>query len=106
VQGMYVPAPNGRSNLDQRQAWDPAPGDGGGWAPWDPGYSERPVMNNLAYQAYPVTNGETVYGVSGDLPDRAPWQNYDAQAYEAPPDPVVSQAAAPEASMGSGWLLG
>lgn len=106
VQGMYVPAPNGRQNLDQRQVWDPAPGDGGGWAPWDPGYSERPIMNNLAYQAYPVTSEASVYGVSGDLPDRAPFQDYAATVYEAPPDPSVGQAQAPAASMGGGWLLG
>lgn len=106
VQGMYVPAPNDRTNMDQRQVWDPAPGDGGGWAPWDPGYAERPVLNNVAYQAVPVTNLDTLYGVSGDLPDRSQWQAYGAAAYEAPPDPSVGQPPAPAAADTGGWLLG
>lgn len=106
VNGMWVPVPNGRVNLDQRQDHDPAPGDGGGWAPWDPGYAERPVLNNIAYQATPVTGGDNVYGVSGDLPDRSQWQAYPALAYEAPPDPAVGSAQAPAALAGEGWLLG
>lgn len=107
VQGQYVPAPNGRTDMDQAQYWDPAPGDGGGWAPWDPGYSERPVLNNLAYQATPVTQTEGIYGVSGDLPDRSQWQAYAAQAYEAPPDPAVASPGVPAASLGGGgWVLG
>lgn len=106
VQGQYVPAPNGRLNLDQRQVWDPSPGDGGGWAPWDPGYAERPVLNNVAYQAVPVTVTESVYGVSGALPDRSQWQAYPAAAYEAPPDPAVGTQPAPAAGGAGGWLLG
>jgi hypothetical protein len=106
VQGMYVPQANGRANMDQRQVWDPAPGDGGGWAPWDPGYSERPVLLNVAYQASPVTEEGGIYGVSGALPDRAPFNAYAAQAYAAPPDPIVTQPAAPAAGTGGGWLLG
>lgn len=106
VQGMYVPAVNGRTDMDQMQTWDPAPGDGGGYAPWDPGYAERPVLLNVAYTATPVTTEANVYGVSGDLPDRAPFNAYDAQSYEAPPDPIVNQPAAPAASSTGGWLLG
>ncbi len=106
VNGMLVPVPNGRVDFDQQQFWDPAPGDGGGWAPWDPGYAERPVLNNIAYQATPVTGGHNVYGVSGDLPDRSQWQAYQALAYEAPPDPAVGNAPAPAAAGAEGWLLG
>lgn len=105
VNGQYVPVPNGRQNLDQRQVWNPAPGDGGGWAPWDPGYSERPIYNNVAYQATPVNTVPTPYGVSGDLPDRSTW-SYPAAAYEAPADPVVNEAPAPVQDTGGGWLLG
>ncbi len=106
VTGENVPARNGRMNLDQRQVWDPAPGDGGGWAPWDPGYAERPIYNNVAYEATPVNNTASYLSVSGDLPDRAPVQDYVAASYEAPPDPIVNQPAAPAASAGGGWLLG
>jgi len=105
VQGQYVPALAGRTNMDQRQVWDPAPGDGGGWAPWDPGYAERPVLNNVAYQAVPVRSLPSAYGVAGDLPDRSQWQAYPAAAYEAPPDPVVGPQPA-AALTGEGWLLG
>jgi len=105
VTGMNVPAPNARQDYDQIQTWDPAPGDGGGWAPWDPGYAERPILNNVAYQATPVTDHGSMYGVAGDLPDRSTY-SYDASAYEAPPDPIVNQPAAPDASGGGGWLLG
>jgi len=106
VNGDYVPAPNGRVDFDQRQAWDPAPGDGGGYAPWDPGYAERPILNNVAYQATPVTTVGNIYGVSGALPDRSQYQAYAATVYEQPQDPVVNQPAAPAASSGGGWLLG
>ena len=104
VTGEYVPAPNGRIDYDQQQTWDPAPGDGGGYAPWDPGYAERPVLQNLAYQATPVTSVSSIYGVSGDLPDRSQFA-YPASAYEAPADPVVNQPQAPAPSGTGGWLL-
>lgn len=103
--GQYVPAPNGRTNMDQRQVWDPAPGDGGGWAPWDPGYAERPILNNVAYEVTPVTESG-LYGVSGALPDRSPVGDYVAQAYESPASPVVNQPTAPAAAAPGGWLLG
>ena len=106
VTGMNVPAANPRQDYDQIQTWDPAPYDGGGWAPWDPGYAERPILNNVAYTATPVNNNGSMYGVAGALPDRSQFNQYDAAAYEAPPDPIVNQPAAPAASGGGGWLLG
>ena len=106
VTGEYVPAPNARTNMDQRQTWDPSPHDGGGYAPWDPGYAERPIYNNVAYQVTPVTTVDNQYGVSGDLPDRSQYQAYLASSYEAPPDPIVNQPATPAASTAGGWLLG
>lgn len=106
VNGGNIPTANGRIDYDQRQPWDPSPGDGGGYAPWDPGYAERPILNNVAYQATPVNTIANIYGVSGDLPDRSQYQAYQAQAYEAPADPVVVTAPAPAASNGGGWLLG
>ena len=106
VQGQWVPSANGRTNLDQQQRWDPAPGDGGGYAPWDPGYAERPILLNVAYQTTAVTEEPTIYSVSGALPDRAPFNAYQAQAYSSPADPAVYQPAAPAASDGGGWLLG
>jgi hypothetical protein len=106
VTGMNVPAPNGRVDYDQRQTWDPSPGDGGGYAPWDPGYAERPILLNVAYQATPVTEVPDVYGVSGALPDRAPFNAYTAESYESPADPVVNQPATPAANTGGGFLLG
>jgi hypothetical protein len=106
VIGQYVPAANGRMNLDQQQRWDPAPGDGGGYAPWDPGYAERPVLLNVAYQSTPVTSEQSPYSVSGALPDKSPWNAYQAQAYTSPADPAVYQLAAPAASDSGGWLLG
>jgi hypothetical protein len=105
VNGMWVPSANGRIDFDQTQTWDPSPGDGGGYAPWDPGYSERPVLLNVAYQAYPVTSAGNQYSVNGLLPDRSQWNAYEAQAYEAPPDPIVNQPAAPAPSGSGGWLL-
>lgn len=105
VDGMNVPARNDRIDFDQRQPWDPAPHDGGGYAPWDPGYAERPVQLNVAYEATPV--GESgMYGLSGALPDRSPYQAYAASAYESPPDPLVTQPPAPAAADAGGWLLG
>lgn len=107
VQGGYVPLMNGRNDYDQYQYWTPSPGDGGGYAPWDPGYAERPIYNNVAYEAAPVTDTGSYLGVSGDLPDRSPFNAYQAQSYEGPPDPVVDQPAAPaSAPAGRGWLLG
>lgn len=106
VQGQWVPALNGREDYDQRQTWDPSPHDGGGWAPWDPGYSERPIYNNVAYTATSVTSQPSQYGVSGDLPDRSQFNSYAAQAYEAPADPQVANPGAPAADTGGGWLLG
>jgi len=105
VQGQWVPSLNGRINYDQQQTWDPAPGDGGGWNPWDPGYAERPIYNNVAYEATPVSESGSGQGVSGALPDRAPVQSYVAEAYEAPSDPVIGQTAAPAASAGGSWWL-
>ena len=105
VTGENVPAANGRTNMDQIQTRDPAPADGGGYNPWDPGYSERPVFLNVAYQATAVSDSGP-QGVSGDLPDRAPYQNYAAEAYEAPPDPAVLQGGAPAPDTAGGWLLG
>lgn len=104
--GQYIPAPAGRSNMDQQQWHDPNPVNGGGYAPAQPGYAERPVYNNLAYEATPVTATGTVYGVSGELPNRAPLQ-YAASTYESPADPVVNAPAPmPSDSSGGGWLIG
>lgn len=98
--------PNGRTNLDQYQTW--APGHEGGYAPWNIPYSERPILNNLAWINAATQDGGNVYGVSGLLPNMAPY-DYDAQAYEAPSDPAVStvtssQSASPS-GIGGGWVL-
>lgn len=106
VTGEYMPAPNGRMNLDQQQRWDPAPGDGGGYAPWDPGYAERPIQLNVAYQATPVTEVQSPYGVSGALPDRSQFNSYASEAYEQPPSPQVLASAPADTSTGGGFLLG
>jgi len=105
VNGQLVPSANGRVDYDQRQTWDPAPGDGGGYAPWDPGYAERPVLLNVAYMATPVTEEPSIYGVSGALPERSPFNAYAAESYEGPADPVVNQPAVPALSSGGGWVL-
>jgi hypothetical protein len=105
VDGQNVPARNDRVDFDQRQPWDPAPGDGGGYAPWDPGYAERPIQLNVAYEATPVSESG-MYGLAGGLPDRSPYQAYAASAYEAPPDPIVNQPPAPAGDVAGGWLLG
>jgi hypothetical protein len=106
VTGQNVPTLAGRMNLDQQQRWDPAPGDGGGWAPWDPGYAERPLQANLAYQATAVRDVATAQGVAGALPDRSPWNAYAAQTYASPPDPIVNPpAAAAAADFIGGWQL-
>jgi len=105
VNGQYVPASNGRTNMDQAQSWDPNPVDGD--APFYPGYSERPIFNNVAYQSTPVTPEATPYSVAGALPDRSSF-SYGAEAYEGVPDPVVTQPAppAPVPSFSGGWVLG
>jgi hypothetical protein len=107
VTGGNVPALNGRANYDQMQVTDPAPGDGGGWAPWDPGYAERPVYNNLAYTATEVTSEPVYTGVAGQLPDRSPWQAYSAEFYEAPASPAIAPSpAAAAGGTSDGWLIG
>jgi hypothetical protein len=104
--GEYVPAPNGRTNIDQAQDWNPSPFDGGGYDPWQPGYAERPILNNVAYTVTPVTSVGTAQGVAGDLPDRSQFQAYQASTYEAPADPAVYPASTPATDSGSGWFLG
>ena len=98
---------NGRMNYDQYQTLDPSPGDGGGYAPWDPGYAERPVLLNVAYQATGVSPEANQYGVNGVLPDRSQWNAYQASAYETPAEPVVSQNAPVQQvpQVTGGWLL-
>jgi hypothetical protein len=106
VTGEYVPQPNGRSNMDQIQFWEPNPIDGD--APFYPGYAERPIFNNVAYEATQVNEIPSPYGVAGQLPDRSPYNDYAATAYTSPADPSVSQppAASDTSSSGGGWLLG
>jgi hypothetical protein len=105
VTGQYIPAPNGRANMDQSQYWEPNPIDGD--APFYPGYAERPIFNNVAYEATQVNEVPSPYGVSGQLPDRSPFNDYAATAYTSPADPSVSQPpAASDTSSGGGWLLG
>lgn len=106
VTGEYVPALASRMNLDQQQRWDPSPHDGGGWAPWDPGYAERPVLLNVAYQATPVNPVTGPQGVAGALPERSPFNTYNAVTYAAPPDPIVNPPAAAAVTPGGGWFLG
>ena len=96
-----VTSPNGRTDLDQYQDWNPD-----GYDPWVIPYGERPVLNNLAWEATAIDPTGAPYTPSGALPDRAPYLAYPAQAYEAPPDPDVATAAAPAAGTGGGWLLG
>lgn len=100
----YNPTSNGRQDMDQQQWWDPAPGDGGGYAPWDVPYAERAVLQNLAYQSTPVTDVPSSYGVYGDLPDRSQWNSYPAEAYMAPADPQVNQPA-PDSGYTSDWVM-
>ena len=106
VNGALVPELAGRMNLDQQQRWDPSPHDGGGWAPWDPGYAERPVLNNLAYMATPVRSLDNPQSLSGALPERSPFNTYGAVTYAAPPDPIVNPPAAAAAASDTGWQLG
>jgi hypothetical protein len=106
VNGQLVPQLAGRMNLDQQQRWDPSPHDGGGWAPWDPGYAERPILNNVAYQATQVNDVPGTQGVAGQLPERSPFNTYGAVTYNAPPDPIVNPPAAAAAGPADGWFLG
>jgi len=94
-------APNNRVNLDQYQDWNPD-----GYDPWTIPYSERPVLNNLAWNAVALQQVNTPYGVAGVLPDRSPYDAGLAVAYQAPPDPAVTTAT-PQAneSVGAEWVL-
>jgi hypothetical protein len=97
-----ITSPNGRTDLDQYQMHDPD-----GFDPWDIPYGERPVQNNLAYEAMPIEPTGSPYTPAGELSDRSVY-DYAAQAYESPPDPYVGTAAAPANSggIGGGWLAG
>lgn len=99
VTGERLSVPNGRTNSDQYQeancdAYDPV----------TVGYAERPVYNNLAYEAAAYT-GPGVYSPGGQLPDLSPY-GYAAAAYQAPPDPAVNVIApAAAGGIGGGWVL-
>lgn len=97
-------SPNNRVNLDQYQVHR---GDDSGWNPWNIPYAERPVLNNLAFEAQPVEQSGSPYVPSGYLPDRSVY-DYAAVAYEAPPDPYVGTAAPAQAdaAIGGGFVLG
>lgn len=98
-----VVSPNNRLNLDQYQVHR---GSDPGYQPWNIPYAERPVTNNLAFESQPVTESGSPYTPSGYLPDRSVY-DYAAVAYEAPPDPYVGvAAAAADAGIGGGFLLG
>lgn len=99
VTGERLSVPNGRVNLDQYQAQNSDAFD-----PWEPGYSERAIYNNLAYEAAAHT-GTGIYSPDGSLPDLAP-HDYAAQAYQAPPDPATSVATPSSGGIGGGWVLG
>lgn len=101
--GQLVPALAGRMNLDQRQVWDPSPHDGGGWAPWDPGYAERPIQLNVAYQATRIRDVQDPQGVAGELPERSPFNAYAAATYTAPPDPVIYPPQAQAGDNAGSW---
>jgi hypothetical protein len=100
-QSIGLTAPNNRQDLDQYQDWDPD-----GYAPWSIPYSERPIFNNVAYQPVATTDPGTAYGAAGALPDMSPY-DYQAVAYQAPPDPSVQPAPAAAAGgmIGGGWVL-
>lgn len=92
-------APNGRQNRDEAQYQTPAYGN----RAYDIGYAERPIYNNLAYEAHPVTDAQSPYVPSGALPDNSQY-SYAAVAYEQPPDPSVGTVQ--QASSGGinlGW---
>jgi hypothetical protein len=93
-------AVNNRQDMDQYQYHNP-----NGHDPWEIPYAERPIYNNVAYEAEGINPTDSQYTPSGELPDRAPYQ-YGSEAYEAPPDPDVS-AVIPQSSdsgVGGGWL--
>lgn len=92
-------APNDRRNLDQYQVWDP-----NGYDPWEIPYSERAILNNVAYEATPVNATDSVYTPSGALSDRSPY-SYAAVAYESPADPAVGNAQPDNSGgIGGGWV--
>ena len=92
-------SPNNRADMDQYQSQT------GGYNPHVVPYAERPIFNNLAYQATAITAEDVQYVPSGGLLDNAPY-SYGAQAYQAPPDPYVGteSAAAADAGIGGGWV--
>jgi hypothetical protein len=96
-----VTAPNDRTNLDEYQNWNPD-----GYDPWEIPYSERPVLNNVAWEATAIDPTGMPYTPSGSLPDRSVYNEYPAMAYDAPPDPYVSSGAAAAGSpgIGGGWV--
>jgi len=98
--GERVNSPAGRVNLDQAQV-----GDCDAYDPWQVDYSERPILNNLAYEAAAYGGGST-YDPSGQLPDISLGNEYAAMTYEAPPDPATSLAQPATAGIGGGWVLG
>lgn len=97
-------SPNGRTDLDQYQDWAPR---GAGHDPWTIPAAQRPLMNNLAYEAQ-ATVPAGGYEVAGALPDNSVW-SYNAQSYAAPEDPTVA-APTPQVAgstgFSSGWVLG
>jgi hypothetical protein len=94
-----VTSPNDRLDLDQYQYHNPD-----GYDPWVIPYGERPIQNNLAWEAQALQVSDAPYVPSGALPDRAPF-DYAAQAYEAPPDPYVGAArASGDTGIGGGWV--
>lgn len=99
-------APNGRVNLDQQQWHNPDAREGFG--PFPQPYSERPILNNLAYQPAPMDAIPSSYAPDGGLPDMSAYQSYPAIAYDQPADPAVGSASqVPQASagIGGGWVL-
>jgi hypothetical protein len=95
-----VTSPNGRTDLDQYQYWNPD-----GYDPWEIPYGERAVQNNLAWESQQISPTGSPYTPSGYLPDRSVY-DYAAEAYEAPPDPDVGTGAAAAAAAGSGGIGG
>jgi hypothetical protein len=93
-------SPNDRTDMDQYQSQT------GGYTPHVISYAERPINNNLAYQAVAITPEDVQYVPSGGLLDNAPY-TYGAQVYEAPQDPYVgtnSPAAAGDPGIGNWWV--
>jgi hypothetical protein len=94
-------APNDRTDMDQYQVHNPD-----GHDPWDIPYSERPIYNNVAYEAEGINPTGSPYTPSGYLPDRSAF-DYAAQAYEEPPDPSMGIPATPattDTGIGEGWV--